>query len=699
MSLPKKYTLIIAEKPTAMRKIASALAEKGTLKKMKNGDVDYYIFERNGKKHVVVCAVGHLYTLNPNKKGWFYPIFDAVWEPSFKVRKSAGFTKKYFETVRLLAQNAKEIIIATDYDIEGSVIGYNILRFIIGRKNAKRMKFSTLTKEELIEAYNNLQPLNKGQIEAGLTRHYLDWLWGINLTRALTLAIKNSKKKGFTLLSTGRVQGPTLSLLVEREKEIRKFVPKPFWEIYAVVKIKRKKLLASFEKKRIWKKEEVERIEKKIKKIKSGKILKIIKRKTKQSPPHPFSTTDLQTEAYNHFGFSPAQTMSIAENLYQRGYISYPRSSSQKLPESIGYKKIIKALSKIKTYEEFCKEILSKGKLIPVQGKKDDPAHPAVYATQEVPDLSKLSPRERKIYDLIARRTLACFGEDSERETVKIVLEVGQFKFNIVGRRTIKEGWRKIYKPYIKTEEQTLPEVKEGDIVEIVKIKIEQKETQPPARYSQGSIIKEMEKRNLGTKATRAEILKTLYSRGYLEGKSIKVSKIGEIVIDVLKKFSPEITSEELTRKLEREMELVYQGKKERNEVIEEAKEILDSILKKIKANEKEIGKLLTEGLLKSWEEKNNLGKCPKCGGDLRIIRSRKTGKLFVICTNYPKCKTVYPLPQNGRIEKTGRVCKECGTPIIRVIRKGKRPFTMCLDPNCPTKKGWNNNKKSKTKK
>ncbi|MCD6371750.1 MAG: DNA topoisomerase I [Candidatus Aenigmarchaeota archaeon] len=694
MSLPKNYILILAEKPTAMRKIASALAEKGTLKKGENEGVEYYIFERNGKKHVVVCAVGHLFNLDAKEKGWFYPIFEAIWRPSFKVRKSAFFSEKYFKTIEFLANGAREVIIATDYDTEGSVIGYNILRFLLGKKKAKRMKFSTLTKDELIKSYEKLQDLNKGQIEAGLTRHYLDWLWGINLTRALTLAIKNSRKKGFAILSTGRVQGPTLSLLAKRELEIKKFVPKPYWEIYAKVKFKGKTLLAKFEVEKIWKKEKIDKIVKKIGKAKAGKILKVRKRKYKQSPPTPFNTTDLQAEAYNQFGFAPAQTMSIAENLYQRGYISYPRSSSQKLPEEVGYRKIISSLARIKSYRKFCEKLLKIDKLKPVEGKKEDPAHPAVYATHEIPEISKLSARERKVYDLIARRTLACFGEEAERESIKIVIEIGEFKFSLSGRRTLKDGWREIYKPYIKEDEQILPEAKEGEEVIVLKIEVLEKETKPPQRYSQGSIIKEMEKRNLGTKATRSEILRTLYERGYLEGKSIRVSKLGEVVVNVLKKFSPEITSEELTRKFEEEMEMVYNGKKDKETVIQEAKKVLEKILKKIKENERKIGNLLAEGLLKSWEERNILGKCPKCGGTLRIIRSKKSGKFFVGCSNYPKCKNIYPLPQGARIEKTGKICEKCGTPIIRIRRKGKRPFTMCLDPNCSSKKDWNNNKK-----
>jgi DNA topoisomerase I len=369
--------VIITEKPDASRKIAEALAEKNTLKKYTNEEnVTYYEFMRNGKKHIVVCAVGHLFNLSPVSKGWIYPVFDAEWKPSFEVNRDAKFSKKYFDVVKEMIGNGSEYIVATDYDTEGSVIGFNILRFLAGLKDAYRMKFSTLTKDELIEAYNNMSKhLDFNQIEAGLTRHQLDWLWGINLTRALTLALKNYNGKGFSILSSGRVQSPTLAMLVERELEIRNFKPKPFWELELHVKIDGIEAVANYEKGRIWNKDDADKILQACK----GKdaIVKDIKKKRyKQAPPVPFNTTDLQAEAYQQFKFSPQQTMSIAESLYQQGFISYPRSSSQKLPSSINYEKILKALSSLPQYKKFAEELLKKEKLVPVEGKKDDPCAP-----------------------------------------------------------------------------------------------------------------------------------------------------------------------------------------------------------------------------------------------------------------------------------------------------------------------------------
>jgi len=690
------YTLIIAEKPDAARRIAEAIADKKP-KVVKKNEAEYYEFTVNGKKHVCVPAVGHLFVLSPLKtnKGWSYPIFSYDWTPTY-TKKGTEWTRKYFENIKELVKGADEFIDAADVDTEGEVLLYNILRFICGVKDAKRMQFSTLTKDELIESYRNMSNhILFPMLESGLTRHELDWLWGINLTRALTLALKNHSEKGFAILSAGRVQSPTLNLLLERELEIRKFKPKPFWQLELHGKVDGNEIVAMHEKEKFWKKEEVDKVLNECK-GKDAIVEKIKKKEYRQKPPFPFNTTDLQAEAYAAFKFSPTQTLQIAESLYQQGFISYPRSASQKLPPTINYEKILKALASLKPYEKFANELLKKEKLIPNNGPKDDVAHPCIYATHEVPDLSKLTPQQRKIYDLIVRRTLATFAEEALRESVNAILAIGGNKFIAVGRRTIKPGWTEIYSPYLAFEEQILPELKVGQTVKVIKIDLLAKETQPPPRYSQGSIIKELEKRNLGTKSTRAEILQTLYDRRYIVGKSIQVTKLGEVVAKTLRDFVPNIVSEELTRHFEKEMEQVFNGKKKREEVVEEAKEVLKKILEEFKSKEDKIGKKLLEGLVISRKEERKIGVCPNCGGELRIIFSRRTGKRFVGCSNYPKCKTGFPLPLVGQITALNKNCEVCGLPMIQVWRKGKRPFRMCINPNCESKKDWNKNKKAK---
>lgn len=684
---------MIAEKQIAAERIAKALAQSQP-KKIKKYGVSYFEFLRNRKKHICVPAVGHLFVLDTTKKGkWTYPIFDMKWIPTF-MKRGKNYVKKYFEVIKELAKNASDYVVCCDYDTEGEVIGYNILRFICNRKDAKRLKFSTLTKDELTQSYDAMLPhIDFGQAEAGLTRHFLDFLWGINTTRALTLAMRTQTDRGFQIISSGRVQSPTLALLLQRELEIRNFVPKPFWQIELHCSINGQKIVALHERDKFWKKDEVDSALKECKE-KDAKVKDIKKKQYKQKPPYPFNTTDLQTEAYNQFKFSPRQTLNIAESLYQSGYCSYPRSASQKLPATIDYVKIIKAISTLPPYKKFCEFLLKKEKLVPNEGPKTDPAHPCVHATHEVPDLSKLTPQQRKLYDLIVRRTLATFADAAIRESMKVTINIGKHNFLAVGKRTVAPGWFEIYAPYIRLEEQILPDLKVGQALRVIELNVLEKETQPPPRYTQGSIIKEMTKRGLGTRATRAEILQTLYDRGYITGKSIVITRLGEAVVEVLKEFCPRVISEELTTHFEKEMELVMQGKKEREEVIEEAKKVLTNILSDFKKNEKQIGKKLLKAFIDYKRRIKTLGKCPKCGGDLKIIISRKSGKAFVGCSNYPKCTNSYPLPGFGRIVATSKVCEKCNTPIITVYRRGKRPFSMCLDTECPSKESWNKPKK-----
>lgn len=679
------YTLIISEKPDAARRIAESIADKKP-KVIERNNAEYYEFTINGKKHICVPAVGHLFVLN-RKSGekWNYPVFDLEWIPTYE-RKGTEWTEKYFKNIKHLSKNAEEFIDAADFDNEGEVLLYNILRFICGTTDAKRMRFSTLTKDELIESYRNMSNnIIFPMAEAGLTRHELDAIWGFNLTAALTLALKAGGFKGFAVLSTGRIQGPTLELLMEKELEIKNFKPVSFWQLELHVVIDGQDFIADYEERKIWEKDEAESIFEKCK-GKDAVVEDIKKKQFKQPPPPPFNTTDLQAEAYSQFRFSPKQTLSIAESLYQAGYISYPRSSSQKLPPSIGYAKILKALSKLSAYKKFINSL--KGELKPAEGTREDPAHPAIYATHEVPDFKNLNDQQRKIYDLIARRTLATFGENAVRETNTVKLDVNGNKFFLTSRKTIEQGWTEIYEPYISRDEIILPEIKIGQVLKVRKLDMLSKETQPPERYSQGSIIKKLEERNLGTKATRAEILQTLYDKGYIIGKSIQVTKLGEAVVNALRTYCPKIVSEKLTRHFEDEMEKVYNSEKERVKVVDEAKIVLAEILEEFGKNEEKIGEKLLEGFLEARRQASLVGRCPKCGNDLKIMKSKK-GTFFVGCSGYPNCKNMYPLPRMAKIVALNKDCPTCGTPMIQVIRRAKRPFSMCLDPNCPTKANW----------
>jgi DNA topoisomerase-1 len=687
------HTLIITEKPTAAKTIAEALSDSKP-KKYGERNAVWYEFEKDGKRYITVPAVGHLFTLKQKTKGWDYPVFNVEWVPAFKATKRSSFSKPYFENIENLTKDATDFIIATDYDTEGQIIGFNILRFICGKQNAARMKFSTMTKEELRDSFKNMsKTLDKNLTESGLTRHFLDWYWGVNLTRALTLAIKSAAKR-FRILSTGRVQGPTLHMLAKHEKRIKAFKPKPFWQIEMEIKVDSKLMKAFYKKDKIWDKKEADGI---LNKCKTEKAIveKITKRIITQKPPNPYNTTSLLADIYRYFGYTPQQGMNISESLYQNGLISYPRTSSEKLPPDINYKNIIKNLSKQKLYKKETEFLLKKKELRPKEGKRKDPAHPAIYPTGKQP--KRMGSKQKKVYDLIVRRFFAVFGDPAKRESQKIALNVNGEIFYLKGKRTVESGWTALYGKYSQRDEIILPQISVNDVFPVKNVKQLEKETQPPSRYSQGSVLKEMEAKGLGTKATRSGILQILYTRGYLIGKSIEVTELGMSLSDILERNVSPVISEKLTRYFEQKCDEVEAGKVRREEVLEEVKKTLEKIAKEFKKKEKKIGEELTRAVIATQDKQSILGKCPKCSGTLKVHKNWRTGKRFVGCSGYKKgCRVGFPLPREGLIMSTEKTCEQCKTPIIQVRRAGSRPFRMCLDPRCPTKKDWLDEKKLK---
>ena len=480
------YELVITEKPAAAQKIAEALADGKPIKENYQG-VPYYKLTHGKKDIVVACAVGHLYGLAEKvKKGWIFPVFDIEWKPVSETTKSSAFTKKYLNAIKKLSKGANEFTVATDFDIEGEVIGLNVIRFACNQKDANRMKFSTLTKDELRESYNNkIKHLDWGQAESGETRHFLDFYNGVNYSRALTSAIKSVGS--FKIMSTGRVQGPALKIIVDREREIRAFKPVPFWQIKLTGEYDRQEIIAWHQQKinekkvkeqvekiikdfkgyyihenkelnqkiagmlikkietlenyieqakfllkekdnviddilknldkskkiefdsafqelkktldtdKFWEKSKADSAFEKTKNAKEAKIDNVERKEFNQMPPFPFDLTPLQIEAYRCFNISPKETLEIAQELYTSGFISYTRTSSQQLPPTIGYEKILNELAKQKQYSELAKTLLKKSRIIPNNGKKTDPAHPAIFPTGVIPKGLKERDKMKKM--------------------------------------------------------------------------------------------------------------------------------------------------------------------------------------------------------------------------------------------------------------------------------------------------------------
>lgn len=670
---PGDYILIITEKPAAAAKIADAL---GNARKISEGGVSHYELTRNNKKLVVACAVGHLFTIVQKEKSGKWPVFDLEWRPNFQAKKN-DWSKKYYTTLTKLCKDAESFIVATDYDIEGEVIGWNIIRFIAKVKDAERMKFSSLTKPELEEAYEKRRKtIDWGQAIAGETRHYLDWMYGINLSRALMSAIK--KAGSFRIMSIGRVQGPALNIVVERELEIKNFKSEPYWQVFLIVNDGRNKVEVKYIKDLTKKSELIP-----FKNLKGKKTLATTEKNEQHlPPPAPFDLTTLQTEIYRFFRISPARTLQIAQQLYLQGIISYPRTSSQKIPEAIQPKKILDRLAK--TFS-FIKENAKRA--IPIEGKKSDPAHPSIYPTGEFADVEG---DNKKVYELIVRRFVSCFCNDAVIDRKQITITYEDLKFTASGAQIKEEGWMKVYKSSLKEKE--LPDV-QGEVL-IEESRIEEKMTQPPKRYTPASLVAELTKRNLGTKATRAAIVETLYQRGYIKEQSIEATSLGIQITSTLKRYSPIIIDEKLTRYFEKEMDLLQTIKtslsEKEEQVIQEAKRHIQDIAKEFQIKEMDIGKELISAnteLRKAEQEANTLNQCPNCKkGSLRIMYSPKIRRSFIGCSSYPECKTIYSLPPNALIKPSQKACPECTFQRVLAIRKAKRPWEFCFNPQCPTR-------------
>jgi|TARA_B100001964_G_scaffold235304_1_gene295215 DNA topoisomerase-1 len=697
----KNTTLIITEKPAAAAKIAAALSD-ATDEKITNKDkVSYYEFYKGSRRYIVGCAVGHLFGIQQIAKRGPFPNFEVEWRASYN-KKGGAFTEKYLKVLKKLAKEADDFIVATDFDVEGEVIGWNVVRFVCKQKDAKRMKFSLLTKDALDESFDNLLPtLNWGAAIAGETRHYIDWFYGINLSRGLMKALSSTGT--FRILSIGRVQGPALKIVADREAEINAFESEPYWNIYLNVKDKKNQKVEVKHPKDIFKKSELL----KFKHLKGKKgVAATTIREDEVKAPTPFDLTTLQTEAYKNCGYTPTQTLKAAQNLYLAGSISYPRTSSQKYDVSIGYDKILK---KLKKYTAAVKYAVNK---TPTEGKKVDPAHPAIYPTG---DAKKVPERDKKIYDLIVKRFISCFCESALVENKRIKVVVNGLNFSANGAQIKEKGWMNVY-PY-STKETKIPTV-DGE-VDVLEIRTEEKETKPPRRYSAASLVKELEKRGLGTKATRANIVETLYSRGYAREKSIEVTELGMRMVETLENYAPIILDEELTAEMTRELEEIEasdspkDGKKkemdglhkEEEKILGHAKEVVTKIAKGMTKNLEKMGKSLADANAIVWEqerEANTMTECPVCHkGKLRVMYGKRFSRYFVSCDAYPECKTIYSLPPKGmmkpaRLSKKAAeeagveegsldMCKDCGFPLIQSFQKGRAPWKLCFNMECPS--------------
>ena len=612
-------------------------------------------------------------------KGWKVPSLPyLVWAPVVKEPAE----KEIIRTLKNLAKKADEVIIATDFDREGELIGsdaVSMVRQVNEDVPVVRARYSSFTKPELEHAFarENLVAVDDDLAAAGESRQFIDLIWGAVLTRYLTMA----KFGGLgNVRSAGRVQTPTLALVARREKERQAFVPEDYWVVRGTAatqggeEFKVAHATARF-------KDEATATSayQDAKAAGKARVTDVVKKTRKGTIQTPFNTTSLQTAAAAE-GLTPARTMRIAESLYMSGLISYPRVDNTVYPETLDLSEVVTMLKGVPQYANYCDELLAAQPLKATRGKQETTDHPPIYPTG-VGDPDKLRPEEWKLYNLIARRFLATLSEQPVIEGTKVTLDAGGQTFAASGDVLVKPGYRAIY-PYGSKKDEQLPALSVGQEVDLTSLDLEAKQTEPPARYSQGKLVQEMERLGLGTKSTRASIIERLYEVKYLKNDPIEPSQLGMAIIDALECYAAHITTPEMTSELEGDMTKVAEGQASQDAVVDHSRELLASLLEGLIEHKEDLGEAISDAV----QADAKIGVCPKCGHDLLVKQSAKTRSSFIGCSAWPECEVTYPLPQ-GKIQTVEELCPVCGCPQIKVQPFRSKPYVVCVDPACPTNK------------
>jgi len=585
--------LILTEKPSQARDIARALKCQ-----KKEG---YFVCGN----FLITWAFGHLFEIDDSiaPKEWSLETLP-IFPEKFKLKLKKG-AKKQFEVIKKLLKSVDEVIIGSDPGREGELIAREIL-LMAGWKNWKKVKrmwsSEALTPEVVKKALKNLKPSSEfdSLYFSALGRQHADWIVGINLTRLVSL-----KSSDGSVWSVGRVQTPTLRLIVEREKEIESFKPQPYFLIKALFEKEGKNfegilILSKDDFKNLISQEEEEeeetrketpgikdkslafKIFKEIKDTPEGVVSKVFKKTKKEFPPLLHSLTTLQREANKLYGFSAQKTLQIAQKLYEEHkIISYPRTDSKHLAES--NKTLVKEVLKKLGKEELIKNVDKVGKRVFDDTKLTD--HHAIIPLN--PPKTKLTKDEEKIYNLIKRRFLGAFMKPYEYEITTVLIKVKNYTFVARGKVDKELGWKELYKE--KEEKSKLPVLKKGQKLQKLKAFLEERKTSPPPRYTEGTLLKKMEKLGLGTPATRSQIIETLKERGYIisKGKSLIPTDKGKELINKL--IGSKVSSPEMTAEWEKSLENIYRKKLGYNgykEFLERIKEFTKEEVEKLKSVE-----------------------------------------------------------------------------------------------------------------
>ena len=664
-----------------------------------------------GKSHYVVKAsVGHIRDLPKSRLG---VDIDNNFEPEYiNIRGKGDVIKE----LRKEAKKSKRVYLATDPDREGEAISWH-LTYILGMDvdSECRIEFNEITKDTIKKSIKNPRKINKDLVDAQQARRVLDRLLGYQISPILWQKVRRG-------LSAGRVQSVTTKIICDREKEIEDFIPVEYWTLDLISSKDGENITFSFygkngEKIDLSTEEQVNEILEAIKDKKMD-IVDIDTKKRKRSAVKPFTTSVLQQEAVNKLGFTTKKTMKIAQELYEGvdvsgegtvGLISYIRTDSQRISDEA------KAAVDGFIEEVYGDNYLFKGKKKASKSKKNtQDAHEAIRPTSIMrqPDniRDSLSNDQYKLYNLIWRRFVASQMSDAVYETLTIKANIEEYIFTATGSKQIFDGYTKVYN-FSDREDRLLPDIKVADKLDIEKTEPIQHFTQPPARYTEASLVKTLEELGIGRPSTYAPTIATIFNRGYVEkeGAAIKPTELGTIVTEILEDNFEMLTDVDFTAKLEDRLDEIAEGDLEWKKVVEESYRPLESSIKeaidKIEKINMDIetdeicdvcganmvikhgrfGKFMA---CKNYPECKNtkpivekIGvKCPKCKDGDVIIRKTKKGRQFYGCSNYPECDFVeWKRP-------TGENCKECGSYMVEKVTK-KEKKDICSNSECPTNK------------
>ncbi|UNL86645.1 DNA topoisomerase III [Priestia koreensis] len=624
-------SLVLAEKPSVAREIARVLGCNDS----KKGYIE-------GPKYVVTWALGHLIELKTPEdydnryKTW--KLEDLPIIPKEMKLKVIGKTSPQFRTVSDLAKrkDIKELIIATDAGREGELVARWIMEKVRWNKPFKRLWISSQTDQAIRQGFQNLKPGKEFDrlYESAVCRSEADWLIGLNVTRAMTTKYEEP-------LSAGRVQTPTLAMILQRDKEIGKFVPSEYWTLSANLG----KFGAMWERnqeKRLFDKEEAERIEKKVAN-QQAKVVKVNRKIAKEAQPLPYDLNELQRDANKRYGFSAKKTLSVLQKLYeQHKLVTYPRTDSRYLTTDMVDTMKERLQNIVGSYKEEVRPILQNPTLPKrVVNNEKVSDHHAIIVTDQPLFLRDLSQDERKLYDLIAKRFIALFYPPYQYEAIRMELDLNGERFVAKGNRVMDLGFKKVIGKDGEEKESTLPPVEEGQMLSVQDVQLKSAFTEPPQRYTEADLLGKMEKHNLGTPATRADIIEKLLHGESIERQNNRLfpTKKGKQLIDLV---ADELTSPELTAKWERDLEAIAKGKGNAREFLANIRKQTEKLVSEVKMSSKE------------YRPHNLTGsKCPDCG---EFLKEKKTKQGRMLICSSRDCS--YKRAKDPKL--SNRRCPQC---------------------------------------